>query len=177
MDPFHNSVVAELASTTDEIELFSILEGFIDYQLLDDDDYDNEKKREIIKKILTAVLSYHILLEKLPAAELAKNATYPTSLKLDDGSLDSEPLRLRVSSKVKLFHPTVNVNFYATITHPDVEAENGESRVPLLILEITHSHGLSSRHCPCPQPSSVPSSFYLPAFIRLPWQLLDTRKS
>ena len=126
IDPFFNTVVQDLASTTDEQEIFSIVEGFVDYDLLDDDDDDKERKRKIIKAIITAVLKYHILPGELPAATLATNNTYSTGLKLPEGSLDSEALRVRIVSEPRVVHPKIRVNFYASIIYADVKAENGE---------------------------------------------------
>ena len=88
-------------------------------------DDDKERKRKIIKKIVTAVLKYHILPGVLPAHTLATNNTYSSGLKLSDASLDSEALRVRISSDPRLMIPQARVNFYASIIHPDVKTENG----------------------------------------------------
>ena len=110
--------------------MFSALEGFVDSQLLDssdDDDEDKERKHRIIKKILTAVLKYHILPDELAAKELAKNTTFATALTLGDGSFNSEPLRLRVEQPPRLFKPTLSLNFYSKVVFADVKTKNGKS--------------------------------------------------
>ena len=128
LDPFYNTVAAELSTSADELEMFAALEGFVDYSRLDADDDDKERKRRIVKKIVTAVLKYHILPGVLPAQTLGTNNTYASGLTLGDASLDSEALRVRVSTEPRLFHRATRVNFYASILHPDVKTENGQSR-------------------------------------------------
>lgn len=122
----------DVIKTSDELEMFSTLEGFVDRQLLDnpsDADDDKERKKKIIKKILTAVLKYHILSEELPAKELAKNSTFATALTLGDGSLHSEPLRLRVEQPPRLLKPTLSLNFYASVIFADVKTKNGKLHI------------------------------------------------
>ncbi len=124
--PIHDveeeAVLADILSNSDEVERFVALES-----LLDQSEDDDKHKREIIKKIIRAVLSYHILPTALPAGELAKNLTHPTSLKLKDGSLDGQALRVRVAAVPKLLHPVLLVNFYARVVLPDIKAKNGQS--------------------------------------------------
>lgn len=118
----------DVIDTSDELEMFAALEGFVDDQLLDDgSDEDKERRKKIIKKIITAVLAYHILPAELPAKELAKNTTFPTALKLEDGSFHSEPLRLRVEQPPRLLKPTLSLNFYAKVLYADVKTKNGTS--------------------------------------------------
>ncbi|GJE97068.1 FAS1 domain-containing protein [Phanerochaete sordida] len=110
-----------------ELELFAALEGFVDAQLLEgsDDDDDKERKHKIIKKIVTAVLQYHVLPGELSAHELAKNTTYPTALTLHEGSFAGQPLRLRVEQPPRLLKPTLSLNFYAKVLFADVQTKNG----------------------------------------------------
>lgn len=126
IDPLFNSLAADLADTTDQRELFSVVESFVDYDLLDNDSDDKERKKKIIKAIVTAVLKYHILPGELSAETLATNNTYSTGLKLHEGSLDGESFRVRVSSEPRLIHRKVKVNFYASVIYSDVKTENGK---------------------------------------------------
>ena len=125
LDPLYNSYAAELASSSDEAELFATVESFVSYDMLAEDDTDKEQKKKIIKAIVTAVLKYHILPGVLHVETLATNNTYSTGLRLHEGSLDSESLRVRISSAPRVLHPKVHVNFYTSILHPDVKTENG----------------------------------------------------
>lgn len=126
----------DVTQNSDEFELFATLEGVVDNAMLvndndDDDDDEKERKKKIIKHIVSAVLKYHILPAQIPAGDLAKNTTFPTSLKLHEGSLDSEPLRLRVEQP-KLLHPKLTLNFYASVVYADVKASNGTSVFSLI---------------------------------------------
>ncbi|EJD02076.1 FAS1 domain-containing protein [Fomitiporia mediterranea MF3/22] len=76
---------------------------------------------EKLKKIVTAILSYHIIPDGLELASLTKNTTYPTKLSHVFGALNDEPLRLRVGAGF----PFVRVNFYSGIIRPDIAATNG----------------------------------------------------
>ena len=134
IDPLFNSLAAELASTTDERELFATVESFVDYDLLDDDNDDNERKKKIIKAIVTAVLKYHILPGELSAETLATNNTYSTGLKTHEGSLDGESFRVRIVSEPRLIHRQVKVNFYASVIYSDVKTENGTAYTKIHIL-------------------------------------------
>lgn len=113
-------IISEILSKPTESERFASLEG-----LLDRSDDDNDHKKEVIKSIIRAVLSYHILPAALPAAELAKNLTHPTSLKLKDGSLDGQALRVRIAVVPKPLRPAIFVNYFAKVIVPDIKAKNG----------------------------------------------------
>ena len=115
----------------DELELFATLEGLVDNSLLtnDDDNGDDDKKerrKKILQKIVSAILKYHIIAGQFHATDLAKNTTFPTSLILHEGSLDSQPLRLRVEQP-HLLHPKLTLNFYASVIYADVQTKNGKS--------------------------------------------------
>ncbi|EKM55776.1 uncharacterized protein PHACADRAFT_256644 [Phanerochaete carnosa HHB-10118-sp] len=129
---FSGAITAEAA---DELELFAALEGFVNDQLLEideDDDEDKERKKKVIKKIITAVLKYHILPGEFVAHDLAKNLTHPTALTLSDGSFHGEPLRLRVEQPPRLVKPTLTLNFYSKVVYADVKTKNG------LVHVLTH---------------------------------------
>ncbi|KAF7440848.1 hypothetical protein PC9H_001196 [Pleurotus ostreatus] len=87
------------------------------------DDEDKEKRKKFLKKILHAILSYHILPDALTQSELAANITYATSLELPDGSLDGKPLRIHVEKRGPIASP-LKVNFFNTLTL-ETKASNG----------------------------------------------------
>ncbi|KDQ60570.1 hypothetical protein JAAARDRAFT_124834 [Jaapia argillacea MUCL 33604] len=87
----------------------------------DSDDFGEDKKRkERFRKILTAVLLYHVIPEQLNKVNLAKNNTWATNLTLSDGSLDGEPYRLKVAAGPLGGY----VNWYAKLIK-EVPASNG----------------------------------------------------
>jgi hypothetical protein len=88
------------------------------------DDPDKDRRKEILKKIITAILKYHIIPQSLDAQTLAKNHTYPTKLTLPDTSSDPRPQRLRVGSS---FLPLLRVNFFSRVIKPDLRATNGNT--------------------------------------------------
>lgn len=99
-----------------------------------------EKRLPEVEAIhIKPVLKYHILSEELPAKELAKNSTFATALTLGDGSLHSEPLRLRIEQPPRLFKPTLSLNFYASVIFADVKTKNGKLHVnQLATLGLTY---------------------------------------
>jgi len=112
----------EIAANPEDPEIFALLEGLVlDHEQIDDDD----EKKEWIKKLVRAVLLYHILPEVSAGEDLARNATFATSLSPTDGSLGGKPSRLRVLSVPGLLKPTYTVNFYARVTVSDIKATNG----------------------------------------------------
>ena len=104
---------------SDSLEALSVLEG-----LVDEDPQDGHKK-ETIKRILSAILSYHILPHSLYSADLAKNTTFGTSYTPKDGAFDEKPLRVRVEKRFKFLHSFLLVNLYARVVKPDIQATNG----------------------------------------------------
>ncbi|CAL1703927.1 unnamed protein product [Somion occarium] len=111
--------------STDLLEDIPLLEAIADTHQLDKD-HDEDKKKEIFKKIVTAILSYHILPTSFLADDLAKNSTFATHLTLPDSSLDGKPQRIRVSAIPRLiFPPGLAVNLRSRIIVADVKAANG----------------------------------------------------
>ncbi|THH31759.1 hypothetical protein EUX98_g2420 [Antrodiella citrinella] len=108
----------------DENKDLSALESLAALEALVDEDHDDHKK-EILKRIVGAILSYHILPHSLSAADLAKNTTFGTSYAAKDGAFDGKPLRIHVAGQWKLLHPTLVVNFYAKVVKPDIQTANG----------------------------------------------------
>ncbi|THH15884.1 hypothetical protein EW146_g4667 [Bondarzewia mesenterica] len=100
---------------------------------LDDDDDHKKHRKEVLKKIVRAVLLYHVLPEGFDSKSLAINATHGTKLSLSDESLNGQPLRLRVASGPPIWHGTLIVNFYAKIVKADVSAKNGTFRSFIVI--------------------------------------------
>ena len=93
---------------TDLSEDIPLLEAFIDAHQLDKD-HGDDKKKEIIKKIAEAILSYHILPEYLTIEDLSKNSTFGTSLTLNDGSLDGSAQRIRVFTVPRILEATTDL--------------------------------------------------------------------
>ncbi|GLB35188.1 putative protein with four repeated domains in the fasciclin I family of proteins [Lyophyllum shimeji] len=103
---------------SDAIDLIDGLDG------LDSDGHkkDKEKCRKILKKVVHAILSYHILPEKIEVAILADNNTRATHLKLDN-ALDGEPLRMRLTKG--FLSPLPVINMYSKVNRPNGTATNG----------------------------------------------------
>ncbi|KAI9056677.1 hypothetical protein FKP32DRAFT_1607820 [Trametes sanguinea] len=110
-------------SDDDVLGILSAAEGIVD---LGNDKSDKDKK-EIIKAILKAVFTYETLRVAYNSSQLASNVTYPTALTLPDGSLDGEPLRVRIGTHPTLFpnFQGVNVNVISHIIQPNVKTANG----------------------------------------------------
>lgn len=131
----HNAALSDLGwQSVDDLlrqysgeELFPALVAAVDELSMDgpNDMIVDDKRHKIIKKIITAVLSYHIMPTKLAFSDLAKNITFPTSLKLGGGTLGSHPLRLRVEQPPRILFPSLKLNFYAIVVHGDIFANNG----------------------------------------------------
>lgn len=83
------------------------------------DDSEKEEHKKFIKKIITGILSYHILPSSLKAHQLAKNATYATSLHLPH----AEPLRIKVDAS--LLPPSLKINLFTRVVKHNVHAANG----------------------------------------------------
>ncbi|KAI0933791.1 hypothetical protein AcV5_005843 [Taiwanofungus camphoratus] len=125
----------------DHLDLLAAAEAFLTY---DRSSTEYELIKPNLARIIRGILLYHILPSALPAAELAKNITHATNLSLEDGSLDGEPIRIRVQEKVLGFPPALAVNEYARIIKSDIRTLNGIIHVvnhPLLpppsVFEIT----------------------------------------
>src|SRR5262249_20292447 len=58
--------------------------------------------------------------EGLDSQQLSQNLTFATNFTLRDGSLDGNPLRLRVQ-KVLIF-PKLNINLYSEVVKSDIRA-------------------------------------------------------
>lgn len=95
----------------------------------DDDDKDKKRRKEIFKKIVHAVLQYHILPQDHTSAQLAQNSTVATILKPHDGSADGLARRIHVQKQ--LIPPALVLNFYAKIQSSN-EQKNG------IIHELDH---------------------------------------
>ena len=87
----------------------------------------HKPNEDVLKKILTYILHYQILPGNLSTSELAKNLTHPTSLVLEDGSLDGEPFRVRVENRWGF---SLHVNLFSRVSRGDVFATNGELSTP-----------------------------------------------
>ena len=82
------------------------------------------KRKKFLKKIIRAVLLYHILPSKLNSVALSNNNTFATKLILPN-PLDQRPLRIRV---IKGFIPPITViNLHSKVIQPDIPAANGEN--------------------------------------------------
>lgn len=103
----------------------------LEYSTLDDSD----KRKEFFKKIVTAILSYHILPSPLAVHQLTENTTYATNLSLSDGSLGGQPLRINVHSSV--LPPSLSINLYSKVLRHDIRATNG----PLCVISTIRFHG------------------------------------
>lgn len=78
--------------------------------------------KEHLKKIVTAILSYHILPEKHTFKDLTANVTHATHLSSVFGGLNDEPLRLRVGHAFPL---GLTINSFAHVVGFPHGAENG----------------------------------------------------
>ncbi|KAL5490114.1 hypothetical protein ACEPAI_4947 [Sanghuangporus weigelae] len=98
-------------------DIISAFEPFIG----DEGIYSGYADDDRVKKIITAVLSYHIIPQQLDLAALTKNTTYPTRLSHVFGALNDEAIRIRVSAGL----PFARVNFYSQVIKPDIGTSNG----------------------------------------------------
>ncbi|KAI1790733.1 FAS1 domain-containing protein [Ganoderma leucocontextum] len=108
-------------------DLFQTSEGDLGDMLAAAEGYLNSARKpdeDRIKAFIKYVLLYNILPETTPLHELAKNNSFATSLKLPDGSLDGEPLRVRVGKSIG-FDPRPSVNIFSKVLVPDIPAKNG----------------------------------------------------
>jgi uncharacterized surface protein with fasciclin (FAS1) repeats len=89
----------------------------------DDDDERKKRWRKIIRKIIGAVITYHVLPQEVDWPGLLVNSTYATNLTLHDGSLDGEPLRIHVGQK--LVPPAIVINYLSYVRGPQNLTSNG----------------------------------------------------
>lgn len=90
------------------------------------DEPTDEEKRRFIKKIVEAVLHYHISPSEIEYSELVDRQTIPSSLNQTKDL--GVPFRIRSSSKFELLPPgvTTKLNFYAALRKaPAIKAKNG----------------------------------------------------
>jgi hypothetical protein len=101
-----------------------MVDAFDSTSSVDEDDDRKKRLHRIIKRIVRAVVAYHVIPKPLSPPELAVNTTYATNLTIGHGFLDGEPLRVRVQPKV--FPPGVfNVNILARTIGPELSTANG----------------------------------------------------
>jgi len=87
-------------------------------------DKEDERRKEIFRKIVTKILAYHTIpTGEYTAGELAENSTVATALKAEDGSYAGLHRRVKVAKEI--VPPAVLLNFYAKITDADQKASNG----------------------------------------------------
>ena len=95
--------------------------------LLEDDEGhlpdDPEKRKKILKFILHALLSYHIIPKDYDIVGLGLNNTFATSLVFPH-VFDGQPLRLKIQQT--LVPPVTTINLYARVIQ-STSATNGEN--------------------------------------------------
>lgn len=93
------------------------------------DSPDDDQRKKILKIILRAILSYHIVpATAYDLTSLRSNTTYATGLTIS-GTYGGQPLRLRVSQSV--IPSSTHLNFFTRIVHPNVRATNGDLISPM----------------------------------------------
>jgi hypothetical protein len=123
-----------------------------------DEDEDKERRRKIIKYIVSAVLSYHVIPQPFDVLALAKNSTHGTNLTLPDGSLDGKPLRVRVGRAP--FSPALTINLFSRVEGPEIVTSNG----------IIHAISLPL----LPPPAIFTGQFNLPSVFSIAVSLPDS---
>lgn len=110
--------------------------------MTDDDHHEptDEEKRRFIRKIVEAVLHYHISPSELTAEEIKDKQTIPTTLNQTTDT--SVPFRIRAGTKLNLFPPPptydVKLNFYAGLRKiPSIKAKNGIIHLVSFILRMS----------------------------------------
>ena len=126
----------ELFETSGDLtEMLAAAEGYLNRA--------HEPDQDKIKKFIKLSLLYSILPEETPLHKLRSNHTFATSLKLQDGSLDGEPLRIHVGKSFGFdFRPSVN--FVSKVLVPDIPTSNGKhpsGEVTAAVRNLTHSLG------------------------------------
>lgn len=104
--------LSEVISLVEELEISSL-----------DNKVDKKKHKKILIWILRAILAYHILPAPLDVNKLSENTTYATNLTLPDGSLDGQPLRIRVDRS--LLPPSTKINLLTKVVRPNIGSVNG----------------------------------------------------
>jgi uncharacterized surface protein with fasciclin (FAS1) repeats len=113
----------------------------------DDDDPSHEKRKEIYRQIVKAILNYHVLpFGSFDAASLAKNTTWPTNFVVPH-ILAGHKQRIMVTEHIETVESdkkkkkkakeesVTRINLYAKIDEADMKTENGYVHVvnhPLL---------------------------------------------
>ncbi|KAI0371796.1 hypothetical protein BV20DRAFT_965078 [Pilatotrama ljubarskyi] len=120
-DPHRDEVNWFDRAAAEPLHTLAVAENLIQ---LDDHHHDEDRKK-FLEAILKAILKYETLPTAYPSAELAKNVTFATSLTLSDGSLDGEPLRIRVGTALGVFGPHINVNVASKVISADIKTKNG----------------------------------------------------
>lgn len=129
--PAHGSSIDESSGVPVDHPFYTYANDFsvLDHDSDDDgDDKDRERRREFIKKIVTAILKYHVSPEKLLFSELRDKQTIATALNQTKDA--GVPFRIRASPRLELLPPPprydVALNFYAKIRRgPALLAKNG----------------------------------------------------
>lgn len=110
--------------TFDNVDVVSL------YESLSDDIAGDTARHGTFRKIVHAVLLYHILPGSFDVASLRGNSTFATSLANVSGSLNDEPIRVRVSKSIPF---SVALNFYTRVVRPSIPAGQGIHDVPRLV--------------------------------------------
>jgi len=121
----HNPNFDEIISITGLRDFPTALEMLDEIKSSRSDSPNHERWKRILKVILRAILSYHIV----PATAydltgLRSNTTYATGLTVS-GAYGGQPLRLRVSQST--IPPSTHINFFTSIVRPNAWAINGDS--------------------------------------------------
>lgn len=126
----HDNAIDESAGVPNDHPFFTYANDFAALEEGDDDgdDKDRERKREFIKKLVTAILKYHVSPDKLLFSELQDKQTIATALNQTKDV--GVPFRIRASPRLDLLPPPprydVALNFYAKIRRgPALLAKNG----------------------------------------------------
>ncbi|KAG6861886.1 hypothetical protein C0995_010592 [Termitomyces sp. Mi166 len=123
----------DIASSDQAYDLADAVAFVEEFQASNNGDDSKDKKfKKTLKKLVQAILSYHILPHKFDAQRLTGNNTFPTHLVLPE-ALGGRPLRIRVAHN--FITPVPTINFYSKVVKPDNNASNGVVHVvnhPLL---------------------------------------------
>src|SRR6266446_2433881 len=114
----HNPNFDETISITGFRDFPKALEMLDEIKFSRSNSPNHERWKKILKIILRAILSYHMV----PATAydltgLRSNTTYATGLTIS-GTYSGQPLRLRVSQSI--IPPSTHINFFTRIVRPNV---------------------------------------------------------